>query len=435
MNEFTETGFFGPIILTTASGSSYDITETVYELNVYESIFDNTLKCDITIQDTPTMRLIQKGLIAAKDKIQFEFAGKTVNGSPEKTIKLTMFVYKLHTNSPIGQTSQTLKLFLTTNAFFLNEVKEISRSIKGKITSNIAKIAKESLSINNISVESSSEELKMVLRYNSPLEIINMLCGRIAPDSNANDYNYVFYETVDDNKFKLISVGSLMKQQAKIGSSSVTGFMITMPGAQMTKEELKRTCLSHQAYNVSMLENASNGMWSTQHLTFDSNTKSYRERTYCYNDEFYKQSHLSQRKIVTEQDQKEVKDLVNNSFMTRYTNRSSFLFDCEKGEDDKNRTSGNDDWLLKRISCIEQLNQLKIIFSAPGNSTLRAGDVIYFGRPIQQFLSKDNSKKDFIYNGKFLITDIKHVLKHNMNDAGFNYTVTIKAMKDSIGDE
>ena len=39
MNEFTETGFFGPIILTTASGSSYDITETVYELNVYESDF------------------------------------------------------------------------------------------------------------------------------------------------------------------------------------------------------------------------------------------------------------------------------------------------------------------------------------------------------------------------------------------------------------
>jgi hypothetical protein len=434
MNEFTETGFFGPIILTTGSGNSINITEMVYELNVYESIFSNTLMADITIQDTPTMRLIQKGLIAAKDKVEFEFSGKKIDGSPEKTIKLSLFVVKMKNGSPIGQTSQTLKLYLTSEQHFINKTKEISTYIEGKISDSISKIVKNNLNVNKLSIEDCNEEFKATLKYASPFEHINMLLSRTGSTKNPNDYNYVFYQTVDD-LYKLITIGSMMKEQPKIGSDSTTGFIITMPHISLTKEQLKRTCLSQESYNFSMMENASNGMWSSQHMTFDTSKKTYRERTYCYNNEFKKQSHLSKSKVVSDSDQKQIENIVKNSFITRYTNRCSFLFDCEEEKDNKSRTSGSDDWLLKRMSCIEQMNQIKLIFSAPGNSTLRAGDVIYFGRPIQQYLSKDNPKKDIMYNGKFLITDIKHVLKHNINDAGFNYTITVKVMKDSTGDE
>jgi hypothetical protein len=182
-----------------------------------------------------------------------------------------------------------------------------------------------------------------------------------------------------------------------------------------------------------MIENASNGMWNSNHLEFDLNKKTYKEHSFCYNDYFNKQTHLSNNKIVS--DQKELQDIINNTFVSRYTHRNSYLFDCDEQIDKKTRTDGSDDWLLKRMSCMEQLNQIKLIFSAPGNSTLRAGDVIYFGRPIEQYLSKDNPKKDIFYNGKFLITTIKHVLKHNTEDAGFTYTVTIMCMKDSVGDE
>jgi len=432
MNEFVNPGIFGPIILTTASGFTTEITELVYELNLYESIFKNTLECDITIQDTATTRLVQKGLIAAKDKIKFIFAGKKENGSAEEPISLTMKVYKLEPGSPIGQVSQRLKLYLVSDTFFKNKTKDISRSYEGKITKTIKNIATDDLQIKNIKIETATQESKGIYPYRSPLEIINMLLGRISPSKNPYDYNYIFYETVDD-EFKLASIGTMMKQQPKVGNNSTNGFVITMPNYKLTKTDLKRTCLSHKSLPFSMIENASNGMWNSNHLEFDLNKKTYKEHSFCYNDYFNKQTHLSNNKIVS--DQKELQDIINNTFVSRYTHRNSYLFDYDEQIDKKTRTDGSDDWLLKRMSCMEQLNQIKLIFSAPGNSTLRAGDVIYFGRPIEQYLSKDNPKKDIFYNGKFLITTIKHVLKHNTEDAGFTYTVTIMCMKDSVGDE
>jgi hypothetical protein len=437
-NQFLQPSSFGPVILETAEGKIVDITTLVKEINLYENIFINVVSADMVVIDTPETRLIQEGLLGSLDKITFSFSGKKVDSSKEEPIKQTLYVYKTETSPPDNnQSAQTIFLTLSPLPLWENNSKDISKSYSGKITDNVKKIAKE-VGIGSgpykIELEPSDDEMQGTYNYRGTFEIINFFAARCRPSRNRNDVNYIFYQTVDDI-FKFISVGYLMKQKPKVGSNSKNGFTVNIPNENITNERLKYGALSHSVSLHSPLNNALKGMFTSDLFTFDMTTKTYGETTFSYDVHFPKQTHLSSDKIIDAPKTKDFSKLVQSSFITRYVHKGQYCMSCKEKEEGQDKTGGSDDWLLKRLSCIQQLNQFNIMFTVPGNSEFRAGDVFYFGRPMQQGLSNKKDKKDFLYNGKFLATEVKHSIKYNTGVAIVEYTTTIKGTKDSIGDE
>lgn len=437
-NKFLQPTTFGPVILETATGKTINITNLVKELNIYENLFSNVLSADILVIDTPETRLVHEGLLGALDKVTFSFSGKKVDLSSENPIKQTLYVFKTETG-PMNnnQSSQYIKLILAPLPLFKNDSKDISRSFEGKITDNVKKIAKE-IDIGTgeykLEIEKSDEKMKGTFNFKSAFEIINMFAARCRPSRNRNDVNYIFYQTID-GIFKFISVGSLMKEKPKIGTNSKNGFTVNMPVGQLTDEKLKYGALTHEVSSHSPLKNAFDGMNTIDILTFDMTTKTYTETTFSYDDLFPTQTHLSKNKIIDAPSTKDFKELVQSSFVSRYVQKGQYCMECNDTVGGQDRVGGPDDWLAKRMSSIQQLNQFTLIFTIPGHSEVRAGDVIYFGRPIQQNLSTEKENKDFLYNGKFLITEVKHSIKQNSGEVVSEYTTTIRATKDSMGDE
>lgn len=94
-NRYINPAKFDPVILTTSSGNRVEISSLVREINVYESLLNNFISADILITDIPARRLVQEGMIGAKDKISFSFAGKKEDFSSEPPISLELFVYKV----------------------------------------------------------------------------------------------------------------------------------------------------------------------------------------------------------------------------------------------------------------------------------------------------------------------------------------------------
>lgn len=431
-NVYIHPAYLNPVILTTSSGQKIDITSQVKEINVYESLFSNILTATITVMDTPATRLIQNGMIAAKDKISFEFAGLAKDLTPEKSIKVDLFVYKVQSSGPVGQTLQTSIISLGSEEFYKNQTKEISRHFDDTVSSLIKKICNE-LEIKNIEVEETDEKYKFISTYHSPLEIINFLTTKAISKRNKNDHNYVFYQDID-KKYHFVSLGSLMQKPSKFGTNSSSGFIHTMP-LVTTSDMMKNMVLGYESADISPLKNAMGGMYTSQITTYDITNKLYALWTFDLDMIYDTQTHLSTKKIIDDNDD-EFKKTLTSSYMTRYAHKTEYCYDCNKDKGFQNKIGGPEDIILPKISTMEQLNQLSIKLSINGNSTIRAGDVFYFGRPIQQSLSSDKLNKDIVYNGKYLAVDIAHSLKYNvMGKTYLEYKTIIRGIKDSIGDE
>jgi len=432
-NTYLNPASISPIILKTAEGKTLDITSVVKKIEVYESIFSNFLTATLSILDTPETRLIQRGLKTALDEIFFSFAGKRIDGSSEKTININLMVYKTQTeNADTNQTGQTIVIHLAPRHFFKNMTLDVSRHYSGKITDNVKKLATD-LQITIDDIEASSDEMIGNYNYKSPLELINKFATICRPDRNKNDVNYLFYQKIDSFHFR--SVGSLLEKKPTVGTNSSNGFTLEMP-FKLPLKKLKNNVLSYDISRQSPIENAKKGMYTSSVLTFDMTLKRYVETTYSLKNEFSKQTHLTTNPIIDPNKCQNFSELLQNSFLTRYTQKGRFTMLCEDPPESQDKVGGPDDWLLKRISLIQQLNQLNLVFSIPGTSeNISAGDVFYFGRPIQQQLSNDKPEKDILHNGKFLATEVKHTLSYNLNTVIAEYKTTIKGTKDSIGEE
>ena len=432
-NIYLNPASIGPIILKTAEGKVIDISPVVKKIEVYESIFSNFLTATVFILDTPETRLIQKGLKTALDEISFSFAGRRVNDTPEKNINLTLMVYKTQTtNADTNQTGQEITIDLAAPHFFKNMTSDISRHYSGKITDNVKKLATD-LEITVDDIEASNDELIGNYNYKSPLELINTFATKCRPNRNRNDVNYLFYQTLDSFHFR--SIGSLMEAGAVVGSDSTNGFCVRMP-FDLSPQKLKNLVLSYDVSRQSPIHNAKNGMFTSSVLTFDMALKRYVETTYSLKHEFSKQTHLASDPVIDFDKCKNFSHLLQNSFLSRYTQKGRFTMLCKDPPESQDKVGGSDDWLLKRISLMQQLNQLNIVFSVPGTSeNISAGDVFYFGRPIQQGLSSNKSEKDILHNGKYLATEIKHTIVYNTGGVIAEYKTTIRGTKDSIGEE
>ena len=437
LNTFLQPSIFDSVILTTAAGKKYNISTLVKEINLYENLFNNFMTADITILDTPETRVIQNGLKTALDTISFSFAGKKEDETSEKLIKQTLYVYKSHTSPPgNNQSAQSITIQLASFPFFLNNTKDISRYFNGQITDNVRKLAKE-IEIGTgeykLEIEPSDENMSGIITYKSVFETINMFAARCRPSRNTNDLNYIFYENVDST-FKFISIGSLLASSSVVGTDSKTGFVVLMPN-NISSSYLKRAVLTHTVSEQSSIKNAFGGMFTSSVLTFDMTTKTYNENTFSYDVNFPKQSKLSTKKIIDAKKYENFSKLVNNSFFSRYTQKSQYCMECDESPEGQDKVGGGSDWLLPRISMMQQLNQINMTFTVPGNSDIRVGNTFFFGRPGQQSLSKDNPEKDFLYNGKYMATEIKHSIKNNTGQSVIEYTTTIKCTKDSLGNE
>ena len=83
-----------------------------------------------------------------------------------------------------------------------------------------------------------------------------------------------------------------------------------------------------------------------------------------------------------------------------------------------------EDWMRQKVSQRQQTDNIKLAFSAPGDSAREVGDMIWFNFLSNRPTPTDDGHK--YLNGKYLITGLRHQIKSNLE-----YTIHVEAMKDS----
>ena len=83
-----------------------------------------------------------------------------------------------------------------------------------------------------------------------------------------------------------------------------------------------------------------------------------------------------------------------------------------------------EDWMRQKVSQRQQVDNIKLAFSAPGDSAREVGDMIWFNYLSNRPTPTDDGHK--YLNGRYLITGLRHQIKSNLE-----YTIHVEAMKDS----
>jgi hypothetical protein len=197
--------------------------------------------------------------------------------------------------------------------------------------------------------------------------------------------------------------------------------------------------LKHGASPFAPIENALNGMYSSEIIAFDTTTGDYTSKTHVFQEN--KHTKLSNKKITNKEQVFE--QIAKSGVAVRRFNKQRFLYDCSEEPSGYDKVGLEDDWVGDRMVSMQSNNQIVLNMTVPGNSAARVGDVIEFRKPLNEAILQNEGgqvkEKDIFYSGNFLITDITHdiIMKEGTtpDSVTASYTMRVRAIKDSKGDE
>lgn len=422
-------------VLILTKDQSYDVTSLVNIIEVTEGIFRPFITGRLLITEPRSVSIFKGKKIPTdfSSKVDFSFSGLEDDGtSQQREIKISgqdYYIYKILPGTPTGGNQQT-EVFFAHKSMFANEGLNMSRSFKKKKISDIvSEVGSSKLQVNWGEVEQTDKEFSFVLPYRTPVSQIMFLTPYARSQSNPNDVNYVFYQTLD-GKHNFVSIGNLISKGPSFGSDKTTGFVFTLNRGE-DFSLARRAILQHTARESNQFQNALNGMHALAVMTLDTCAKIWSATSMFLPQVWGSQQHLSNKPVVD--NSSEFYDIVNGAFSQRFYAKSRHSHCCKEQKNGNNKIGGEDDWLLKRVSSMEQMNQHAVEFYVTGNSDINkvsAGKVVFVGRAMM-----DNGESDdILYSGKFLISTITHRVT-SIPGSPIQYGCYITALKDSIGDE
>jgi hypothetical protein len=432
-------GNLSNVLIISPEGTT-DISSVVTNIEVTESIFSPFISGRILVNDTESIRVVKKAKLKSdlSCKIDFSFSGLEDDGSStQKEIKISSqdyLIYKVEQSVTMGYSSQTTAIYFAHRLFFKNEGSNISKSFKKKKVSEVVSLLANKLGCKFDQFEQTDKKFNFVLPYRTIVGQINFLCPYARREEKPSDINFLFYQDLA-GKHNFVSVGKLMEQESTFGKDVSSGYVYGINRGE-DFASARRAAIHHNVSNQCSYENAINGMASSAVMTLDPSEKTWGVTTYFLPDQWKKQTHLSDQSIVPENS--EMYEYVNGAFSQRFYMKSRHSHCCKEQKNGNSKIGGSDDWLLPRISQMEQLNQSYVEFTATGNSDIKkigAGKVIYFGRVLlNESSNTSKADKDKMGSGKYLVMTVVHTIAR-ARSGKMEYTTAFRCCKDSFGEE
>lgn len=431
-------GNISSLMIHTSKGS-FDVSPIVIDFEVTESIFSPFIKGKFTISDTESIRVIKNtGLREDLScKISFSFSGLEDDGEgSQKPIVLDQedyYIYRIDVGTPRGTGTQDTDIYFAHKISFKNESNNVSRSYKKKKIMDMVSDIGKLIDIEWNQFENTLNTFSFVLPYRTPIAQIMFMMPYAVREENKNDVNFVFYQDLN-GKHNFVSVGKLFSQQPSFGNDPNGGYFYSLnPG--LTFASARRCAITHTTKPLNSYQNAINGMHTSAVATLDPASKTWAATGYFLPDDWQKQTHMSNSPLVDKNS--EFYQIVNGAVSQRYYYKSRHSHCCKEQKNGNNKIGGESDWLLPRISQIEQMNQTAIEFYVTGNSDtekIGAGKVIFFGRTILNNSVNSSQGPDITFSGKYLVTTVTHVIR-KVKSGKTEYGCNFKCIKDSLGDE
>lgn len=420
--------FPGDVEITAATivssrGEVFDIRNMVLEINIYQSLFDHYLQCDIAISDALNLNNSIKG---DEDKsIPGGFNGGEVliisyrertdaSMDSEIPVKKHMFgIYETSDRSRINENTESYIISgISLEAYqtmpqTINKVygrgpgNTITNMMKSIINEyvytdvmrdqyRVAKIYK------SVEVDDTSGLQKYIIPSLSVDETIDFLANEA--DSEDHYPYYIFYE--DSSGFKFKNVSSLIDNASL--DFTYTHFMSNITESNTedgVKYDDQYKIISYSIVkDNNILKNVSGGLFKSKTINLDILKKKTNAVVFDYEKESDKFTTVGNGKFNVEVNGTPIVNLTTS----RTNHDSDVLFQKETPLPKKLNT-----FFSRKGSYQKQLFNKVIEISIPGNSTINVGGVIDLEFYIHNDIGTDKGQLDKLLSGSYLITKVR----------------------------
>jgi len=419
-----------------------DLTNIRGTLNIFEDIFNNFITGNISVVDAWDLPMLYPLIGEEILELSFKRPGTKNQEASDQTnaygsenqlqyleatdsYKMKFRVVKMTDRKLIRDRAQSYTLHFTSPELIANKKSKVRKSYKSKLYSDmIVDIYNTFLKDGKpLVVEKSMYEQDFVFSNWTPSQCINIAASRSIPNGRSGS-NYVFFETVAG--FNYVSLEKLFEAKEKETLLYQPSNIMLLPPNRPIDEEVRNVYEFDYVEYFDVISNLQHGMYAAKLLTVDPVRRVYAEYNYDYSKEFDRVKHLEKNKLCSDG-----LDALSAPYMARFdllvTNKDHDKVDWIVSKEPGIKPMQLENYVLQRQSQMQQINNVRIAVTLPGNPDRHAGDVIAFALPNamgdpQRF----GGEPEKYLSGRYLISAVRNRLEPN----GFHQDIEL--IKDSF---
>jgi hypothetical protein len=383
------------MVLTTVDEVKHNIRFVQSECNVYQDLFNNQTTADILVTDTTNM--IQNLPLFGFETLLLEFKTPHKNTTFKKTFRL----FNISNRTLLKERCAAYILHFVSVEAINNLKVRVSKSYKGALVSDIVyDLHKNWLKGGSIIIEPTKFQQHIIIPKLNPCHAINWLAMR-ANSAMYEGANYLYYE--DKDQFQFVSMESRLAQPVA-QHYTFQPANIRKDGLTHHAPDLPADVIAMQTYTFenssNILENLQSGMYGNELITYSQTRKLWKDYTFDYPQSFDKYKHLYPG---------------NYLFNAKFNDDKpdSRLKFHSTGHDQDGYPTMPEKWIPCRISQLQQLQNVKISLTIPGDSDRTIGEVIELRLPSPEPTIQDQQIDDKYYNGRFLVQSVRHTINRD----------------------
>jgi hypothetical protein len=407
---------------------------------IYEDIFTNTMTCSLKILDA--VSLIETFPIIGEELIEIEFSTPTF----DENIRCLFDVYKISDREKQGEKADSYTLFGVSREHIRSMNRTVDRAYTGYSIGDIVKLVYENVLKDKqkgkeIAIEPTLGLHSFIAPENAPFEFINLLSSEAQSATNRQLSNYVFYEDHDQFNFKTIA--------GMFDQEPVEDFYYIQQDVEeeVTLDEGDKISPDQRVESIEylnqfdMLSQTDNGLLDNSSLILDLIFKETEERTFIYDKDFSKLKSLGGNKIISSVNSavdsvgaSHSRYFLSNLSLGNYHQKSYLNRRCPPIDPTNFYPFVRHKFVASTIAHSASINNIMMHISVPGNSKIKAGQIInlYVPTNASDQETKDTYNKFFgnkYSSAKFLVVRVEHVY----NKAAGYFTI-MKVAKDAYAE-
>ena len=425
--------------LILSTGKVVGLKASIIGLTLFENINQISLTGNMVMQDA--FNLASYGPIIGQEYLKLKIATPSLSGE-DNIIDYTdnsFMVTSLDDRTDIGNGVQASVLNFVSREFIVNQRSRVRKTLVGTYSDIVETLLRTDLdSAKKFYSEPSVDNKKIIAPNITPFGVIGQ-ATKNAVSKKHNDATYMFFENTRGFNFK--TLGNMYSKPP------IMTYEYTIPGTR-TNDGLKnilQELSTIESYKVTSspdtVYNYTTGIYSSELIVHDIISKSYKTHTYNYINNFDNERHIDQfgknkkayplvNTLSLTKDGKNVSSFRSKQYLQAtagYTADKSYEDDFYQYSFTANRLPNVVQSRGSQMAMLETALQLSL--DVVGNTIVSAGDIIELKIPNSgAYKSSDNETLDVLYNGNFLIRNLRHDFDIKNN----KHIMLMNVVKDSM---
>ena len=421
----------------------FDIIPFVQGIDLYESIFDNTISGTITLIEN--IGLPEYIPIVGVEVVVIAFAidAKNDDGTDaSRTFTHAFRITKVGDQTYPRHDYRLYTLHLATHEFVTSISSRICRAYRDVTCEGAVRdILARDLFVSNSAIitdETTNGTLNVVIPNYTPLQAINFFTTLAQTKDTPRESNFLFFETLDG--FHFTSIRALIKNApAKIKTLDIDPGMLSVAPHVKDTDAINSITRLHQEQSFDLLMDIASGTLRSKMVHFDFLARKLEfEGDSGYTESFKRTTHLDKYPVYPEGFDLSVSK--NVRIFTVPSNVWTVDSPYVKRVGDELPEQRMYEAIVLRNRQLREIKHMQTLIDLPGQPDLRAGTVVNVNYPSTRHLQGNKtfmsspvaSQPTPYYSGKHIVSSVHHILASTGN-GGMEYRMHIKVCRDSFG--